>query len=206
MEDRFSDQPESSDEALMRHVVQRDVEAFGLLYDRYARPVYTMAAHMLGHVEAEEIVQDVFLRVWNRADQFDASRGAFNSWLMAIARNRVLDELRHRSRRHRLIAAEKVDQTLANAVDPEVDVEHEAWLRASGDSVLQALKRLPAEQRRALVLAYFGGLSHSAMAEHLGWPLGTVKKRIRLGLQKLRAFLGSEGLVIETTDPVDPRK
>lgn len=181
----------------MTRVVQRDVDAFELLYDRYAQPVYGMAAHMIGHVEAEEIVQDVFLRLWNRADQFDVDRGSVNAWLMAIARNRVLDELQHRSRRQRLIAAEKVDQLLANAADPEVDVEQEAWLRTGGDAALQALRRLPAEQRRVLVLAYFGGLSHSAMAEHLGWPLGTVKKRIRLGLQKLKAFLESEGYMVE---------
>jgi RNA polymerase sigma-70 factor (ECF subfamily) len=83
---------------------------------------------------------------------------------------------------------------LAQAVDGQADVEEEVWLRERGASIVRALRALPAEQRRVLVLAYFGGLSQSTLAGHLGWPLGTVKKRIRLGLQKLRVFLDDEDL------------
>jgi RNA polymerase sigma-70 factor (ECF subfamily) len=188
--------PNPSDELLAARVVLRDVEAFTELYDRYARPVYAMTAHMLGSTDAEEIVQDVFLRLWNNVDQFDARRGSFKSWFMTIARHRVLDELRSRSQQQRFIAAEATDQVLANAEDPMMDVEREVSSRERGRVVLRALKTLPAEQRQVLVLAYFGGLSQSAIAQRLGWPLGTVKKRVRLGLQKLRNTIGPQEVVV----------
>jgi len=199
--DQHVSQPEPSDKTLVSRVVQRDVTAFALLYDRYGQPVYSMAAHILGRADAEEIVQEVFLRLWNRADQFDASRGSFKAWFMTIARYRIIDELRTRHQRDgRLVAAEDINQLLANTPDPTVDVEKEVWLNQDSQSVRQALQLLPNEQRRALVLAYFGGFSQSTIARHLGWPLGTVKKRIRLGMQKLRAALIKEPLAIELQD------
>ena len=181
--------PEPSDEALAARVAQRDVAAFGLLFDRYAQLIYVFAGHMLGTADADEIVQEVFLRFWKSASQFDRTRGSFRGWFMAIARHQILNELRRRSQEQRWLAADQIDSLLAEAADPSVDVEEAAWLRERQDVVLRALEELPDEQRRALVLAYFGGLSHSAIAQQLGWPLGTVKKRIQLGLQKLRAAL-----------------
>lgn len=151
---------------------------------------------------AEEIVQEVFLRLWDNAEQFDPDRGTFKAWFMAIARYRVLDELRTRSRRDRVLIAEEIDHLLAITGDPSVDVEEEVWLRECGDALLEALRDLPPEQRRAIVLAYFGGLSHSSIAEHLDKPLGTIKKRIRLGLQKLRRALAREGLAVELQEPM----
>ena len=188
---------EAADEALAVRVCRRDPAALAHLYDRYARAVYALAAHTLGPGDAEEVVQDVFLTLWSKAEQFDPARSAFGAWFMAIARHRVLDELRRRGYQRRLRAAEAVDRALAQAVDPALSVEDEVWQRESGAAVLRALQRLPEEQRRVLVLGYFGGLSHAAMASHLGWPLGTVKKRIRLGLQKLRAALGGLAPVAE---------
>ncbi len=161
-----------------------DVEALSLLYDRHARAVYAFAAHAIGRSEAEEVVQDCFVRLWRRAGQFDARRGSFTAWFMAIAQNRVVDELRRRGKGR--IAAEQIESVLMEAVDPAADPEEEAWQRTQSDRLVQALRELPAEQRRVLVLAYFGGLSQSEIAVGLGLPLGTVKKRIRLGLQKLR--------------------
>lgn len=186
-----------SDEALAARVAQKDVAAFTELYDRHARAVYAMAAHMLGQSDAEEIVQDVFLRLWNKAEQFDSVRGAFGGWFMTVARNRVFDELERRGKEHRWSRAEEIDKLLAAVQDPKVDVEEEVWLRERGSALRRALSKLPDEQRRVLVLAYFGGLSQTAMAEYLGWPLGTVKKRTRLGLQKLRTALAEEGLQAE---------
>ncbi len=180
---------EPSDETLAARVAQRDVAAFSLLFDRYAQIIYVFAGHTLGTADAEEIVQEVFLRLWKHAAQFDPARGAFRSWFMAIARHQILDELRRRTQEQRLQVASEIDRLLAEATDPAVDVEEAAWLHERQDLLLHALGDLPAEQRRALVLAYFGGLSHAVIAAQLGWPLGTVKKRIQLGLHKLRAAL-----------------
>ncbi len=181
---------EPADEALVARVCQRDAAALAQLYDRYATPVYALASHLLGAADAEEVVQDAFLSLWHKAAQYDPARSPFGAWFMAIARHRTLDELRRRNHQQRLRAAEGVDRVLAEAPDPATGVEEAVWQRESGDAVLRALQRLPEEQRRVLVLGYFGGLSHAAMAQRLGWPLGTVKKRVRLGLQKLRAALG----------------
>jgi len=186
--------PEPSDELLAERVVQRDMEAFSIIYDRYAQPIYAMAAHMLGASEAEEIVQEVFLRLWNRADQFDPARGHFGPWLMTIARYRILDELRSRSQTERFMAADEIDHLLEETPDTEANVEEEVALRERNEVVFQALKTLPPEQRRVLILAYFGGLSQSFIAEHLNWPLGTVKKRIQLGLRKLRGLLNGPAI------------
>ncbi len=169
---------------LVERVSRGDVEALSLLYDRHARAVYAFAAHAIGRSDAEEVVQDCFVRLWRRAGQFDARRGSFTAWFMAIAQNRVVDELRRRGKGR--IAAEQIESVLMEAVDPAADPEEEAWQRTQSDRLVQALRELPAEQRRVLVLAYFGGLSQSEIAVGLGLPLGTVKKRIRLGLQKLR--------------------
>jgi RNA polymerase sigma-70 factor (ECF subfamily) len=178
-----------ADNLLIQQVVQRDVTAFTELYDRYAQPVYVMAIYMVGHPEAEEVVQEVFLRLWHKADQFDATRGSFKSWLMSVGRNYMLDQLKRRSHEWRLRQVEQVDRLLSEAKDMNADVVAEVWARERRSIILRALQALPAEQRQAIVLAYFGGLSQSAIARQLDWPLGTVKKRIRLGLQKLRTVL-----------------
>ena len=194
MKDGSRPEAEPNDEALAARVARRDADALALLYDRYAKPVYALAAHTLGSADAEEVVQEVFLRLWNKADQYDAGRGRFSTWFLAVARHRVLDEARRRGDRQRFARAEEVDQLLAAAVDPAVDVEEAAWRRERSATVLRALQSLPKEQRRVLVLAYFGGFSQATLAERLGWPLGTVKKRLRLGLQKLRIALAQEEL------------
>lgn len=175
------------DATLVERVSRGDVVAFGALYDRYARQVFVVAAHSLGHDDAEEVVQDAFLRLWRKAGQFNPSRGSFAAWFMTIARHCVFDELKRR--RSAVAAAEQVDEVLASAPDPAPGPDEEALLTDQRIDVLAAVRRLPDEQRRALVLAYFGGLSQSAIAELLGVPLGTVKKRLRLGLEKLRASL-----------------
>ncbi len=190
-------QPEPSDEALVAQIAQRDVAAFSLIYDRYVRAVFVLAAYMLGRAEAEDVVQEVFLRLWNKAKQFDVQQGSFSPWFMSVARHHILDELRRRSQQQRVVAAESINTLLAQAVDPEVDVEDQVWMNHRAASVLDALKSLPDEQRRVIVLAYFGGLTQSAIAQQLGWPLGTVKKRVRLGLQKLKAVLAQEGMTVK---------
>lgn len=204
METRVQDpyqQLDPSDEALVERVRRQDVTAFSQLYDRYARSVYVLAVTALDRAEAEEIVQEVFLRLWHKADQFRPERGPFGAWFMTIARHHVWDVLR-RLRREPSLAAEVIDQLLMESAISVGNVEEEAWSQEVGKAVLHALQELPNEQRRALVLAYFGGLSQSSIAQHLRWPLGTVKKRIRLGLQKLRAALAARyGFILIPGEP-----
>ncbi|MBI4673252.1 MAG: sigma-70 family RNA polymerase sigma factor [Chloroflexi bacterium] len=186
---------EASDEYLARCVAARDRNAFAMVYDRFSRPVFAMAGHMLGVNEAEEATQEIFMRLWHKASQYDPARGAFSHWFMSIARNHILDKLRARTERQRVVAAEALDLLLAEAPDPKVDVLEQVWQNQRGDVLAQALQGIPAEQRRVIVLAYFGGMSQSEIAMHLNVPLGTVKKRIRLGLQKLRASLSPQVLL-----------
>lgn len=184
-----------SDEMLASRIAARDMQAFGHIYDRYAQPVFSMAGHMLGVNEAEEAAQEIFMRLWNKASQYDPARGPFSHWFMSIARNHILDKLRARSERLRVVAAEEIDLLLAEAPDPKVDVLDQVWQKQRGDALSQALQRIPPEQRRVIVLAYFGGMSQSEISMHLNVPLGTVKKRIRLGLQKMRAALSPHALL-----------
>jgi RNA polymerase sigma-70 factor (ECF subfamily) len=189
-----------TDEALAVQVARRDSASFALLYDRYARRVYVLAAHLLGVVEAEEIVQDVFLSLWQRADQYDSARGPFAPWFMAVARHRVWAELRRRGRDPTRAVA-NIETELARAIDPSPPVDQSLWEAERGAAIHRALVDLPAEQRRVLLLAYFGGQSQSQIAVTVGCPLGTVKKRTRLGMQKLRGALRGQ---IETAPGDDP--
>jgi RNA polymerase sigma-70 factor (ECF subfamily) len=182
----------ASDEALVARVARGDAPAFEALYRRYGREVYVLAAHLVGAAKAEEVVQEVFTALWRHARRYEPERAPFRAWFMTIARNRVIDELRARRAEQLLVLLDPVDDLLAEAPDVRVDVAEHALQRSQADGVVRALGCLPPEQRRVLVLAYFGGLSHAAIAEALGWPLGTVKKRLRLGLGKLRAALDGE--------------
>lgn len=188
---------QETDEQLVARVCELQVSAFGVLYDRYARPIYSMAAHLLEAAEAEEATQEVFLRLWQKAGQYDAVRGPFSNWFLAVARNHILDRLRARSERERLEVAREIDLLLSEVVDTGIDVLDEVWNNHCSDALVRALAKLPPEQRAVILLAYFGGLSQSAISAHLSLPLGTVKKRIRLGLEKLRASLSPSELDIE---------
>jgi RNA polymerase sigma-70 factor (ECF subfamily) len=186
---------DTTDGALAARVAEGDVEALSCLYDRYAPSVYAFAAHMLGRDHAEDIVQEAFLRLWRSAGRFDPARGAFSAWFYALVRHRIHDQLRRRRRDERLMVAGDADDLLAETPIPGVDVDEAVAQRERGRIVLRALQSLPSDHRRVLVLAYFGGgLSQASIADYLGWPLGTVKKRTRLGLQKLRRMLDEDAL------------
>lgn len=184
---------ERSDEALMVAVSAGDELAFAVLYDRYVDLVYSVALRVLADSQlAEDAAQDVFVRLWRRPETFIAERGRFLSWLMSVARNRAVDELRARGRRRRREATQPgaLEDTLAPAVpDDGIDPLRSAQLREEQQLVRSALCGLPAEQRIALELAYFGGMTQQEIALRLHEPLGTVKTRIRLGMQKLRRAL-----------------
>jgi RNA polymerase sigma-70 factor (ECF subfamily) len=183
---------EPSDEILVARVAKGDVAAFAVLYDRYARRVYAWSAHVVGSAEAEDVVQEVFVRLWDKAAQFDDRRGRFASWFIAIARHHLTSQVRRRSLQQRIVAAEEIERLLADAPDQAAGPDEIASARERGGDLLRALATLPHEQRRVVVLAYFVGLSQSEIARHTGLSLGTVKKRTRLALQKLRERVADE--------------
>ena len=177
------------DETLVRLIVQARAEALSELYDRYGRLVFSLALNSVGNpATAEEITQDVFLRVWQRARQYRADRAKVSTWLTSITRHRAIDQLRRRGSRpeqHSVAWAE-----LVPGAEPSVNGPEQATpLAIEKARIRVAITRLPEEQKQVLALAYFQGLTQSQIAEALVLPLGTVKTRLRLGMQKLREML-----------------
>ncbi|MCK9518125.1 MAG: sigma-70 family RNA polymerase sigma factor [Dehalococcoidia bacterium] len=187
------DRVEWSDEALMVAVVNRDEAAFAVLYDRYVDLVYSASVRVLADSQlAEDATQDIFVRLWRRPEAFVADRGCFVSWLMSVVRNRSVDELRSRGRRQKregTPGSETQEAALLMLPAEGDDPLRAAQVHEDQRLVRRALVDLPADQRTALELAYFGGLTQQEIAIQLGEPLGTVKTRIRLGMQKLRRAL-----------------
>ena len=194
--DRQREDARSDDDQLVGRAIAGDLRAFESLYDRYAATVFGLALRMLGDREAaEDAVQEIFWRVWRRLGSFDRSR-AFAPWLMGIAHNYCIDELRRRRVRPQPVY-EDDDHPILSDIPDDVDVGEAAILAEQRQMVREALNQLPEEQRQALLLAYFGGLTQQEIAGRLGSPLGTIKTRLRLGLQKLRALLQGQTMVGE---------
>lgn len=178
------------DEALMARVARRDSHALDILYGRYAPLALGLAAKILGDRQSgEEVVQEAFWRVWKRAKTYRKTRGHFSPWLLSIVHNLAVDELRKRSVRPALTSADLDDQAVREIPDGRADVAATAFSNIAGEQVRAALALLPASQRNVLELAYFQGLTHQAISEKLGEPLGTVHTRSRLALLKLREEL-----------------
>ena len=177
----------SPDGTLLLRFLQKDVSAFEELYNRHARLVYRLVLRILQQpATSEEVVQDVFLQLWRHAEQYDSSRGPFLPWLLTLARNRALDHLRLRSERQR--RREDAPDELPPAVRaPEFEKDLDDKRR--GERVRSLLAALHPQQKRAIELAYFEGLSHSEIAVTLKEPLGTVKSWIRNGLLRLKEGL-----------------
>ena len=183
------------DQALLAQVVNGDSRALDTLYDRYARVVYGMALRILGESElAEDVVQETFWRVWRRARTFQSNRGKVAAWIFGIAHNLSVDELRRQRSRPRSVYDTDATPVLRDREDSRMDVVADALENERGRLIDAALQHISADQREAIELAYFGGLSQSEIAARLQNPLGTVKTRIRLGLQKLRDILAAQGL------------
>lgn len=180
------------DTALIALIAQAHNEALSLLYDRYGRLVFSVALHVVGDSEtAEEITQDVFVRVWDGARSYRPELAQVRSWMLSITRHRAIDELRRRGVRPEQYQAdwpEADEEDLPSDDRPEDAVDTRLWQRI----VRQAVAALPEDQRRVLGLAFFQGYSHSEIAERLGEPLGTVKSRIRLAMQKLRDVFAAQ--------------
>lgn len=174
----------AEDVALIRRMCDADETALGALYDRWARSLYSLVFHLLKDAdEAEDVVEETFWQAWRKASSYEPSRGAVSTWLLTIGRRRALDRLRARSRRK-----EESTQTgvLADIASPASDPLQMVENSERRSNVLTALRELPDEQREVLELGYFQGLSQSEIAETTGQPLGTVKTRMRLAMQKLR--------------------
>jgi RNA polymerase sigma-70 factor (ECF subfamily) len=196
---RATNEPASpSDERLLVGVATGDSEALEQLYDRYSRVVYGTALRMLGNPEhAEDIVQETFWRVWRRSGSFQQSRGQVASWIFGIAHNLCIDELRRQHARPQTSRSEDDQSAFLAAADERADVADVAFEAERRRLIRAALAQIPGEQRDVIELAYFGGLSQSEIAEHLQSPIGTVKTRIRLGLNKLREILLQRQLRVE---------
>jgi RNA polymerase sigma-70 factor, ECF subfamily len=187
---------ESGDVALVRGMASGDDRALGALYDRWHAVVHGVVARVLRQPDdIEDVVEETFWQAWRQASRFDPARGAVQTWLLTIARSRALDRVRALRRRRETPLegddGEVVAQQAAPS-DPGLDAEASERRRI----VTAALSELPAEQRETLELGYYGGLSQSEIAERTGQPLGTVKTRMRLAMQKLRSqlqILRSEG-------------
>lgn len=182
------------DERLVARLAAGEHWALGPLYSRHADFVFGVAAQMVDRATAEEIVQEVFLAVWRKADSYDPARGAFRAWVHRITQTRVLNELRRRGRRPR--AADDPDGLHLDAIeDPDPDPADVVWLDDRRAAVRAAMADLPPPQREAVRMAFYEELSHQEVASALHLPLGTAKTRIRAGLQKLRQNLVAVAIV-----------
>jgi RNA polymerase sigma-70 factor (ECF subfamily) len=183
------EQVDPSDEALLTRISRGDSDALGVLYDRYARVAIAIAYRVLGeHGAAEDVVQEAFLAVWRRVDSFDPSRGSVRSWLLTIIRNGAID--RRRGRHARALQDTALDDVAFRLTTGDEETFDTVASSVEAERVREALSTLPPEQREAIELAYFGGLTHQEIAQRTGAPLGTIKGRMRLGLHKLRGSLG----------------
>jgi RNA polymerase sigma-70 factor (ECF subfamily) len=187
---RLADDPESKFEAsLISRIADGDESAFATFYQRLSSSLYGMAYRMMNDAkEAEDVLQEGFTYIWRRAGSFDPARSTAFAWAVMIVRNKAIDRLRVRQRGERL--RERAEQSFVLERD-ETSAE-EPTLRERSAIVRSALQQIPQEQREALELAFFGGLTHEEIADRLTTPLGTIKARIRRGLLKLRDHLHEE--------------
>ncbi|MBA3521370.1 MAG: sigma-70 family RNA polymerase sigma factor [Gemmatimonadales bacterium] len=192
MPDPASSEPRAADRDLIANAAGGDERAIAALYDRYGEVVYAIAYRIVGQrADAEEVVIEAFAQAWRDAPRFEVARASVAGWLTMIARSRALDLVRSRSRRERITASAAADRSEGSPAmggwrsDPALSLDHSERRQ----QVELALQKLSPPQRQAIELAYFEGLSQSEIAERLKEPLGTVKTRVRLGMQKLRECL-----------------
>lgn len=180
------------DETLINLIAQSQEQALAQLYDRYNRLIFSLALAIVNDREtAEEITLDVFIRVWQKAATYRAEQAKVSTWLTHIARHHAIDILRRRAARLDQSALHWED-AIRNVESSQPDPQESAELSLRRMRIHAALARLPDEQRQALLLAYFGGYTQNQIAEMLTQPLGTIKTRLRLAMQKLREFLKEE--------------
>jgi RNA polymerase sigma-70 factor (ECF subfamily) len=185
-----------ADEELMAVVDRKDPAAFEVLYDRHGGAAFSLAYRIVGdRTAAEDVAQEAFLSIWRSNARFDRARGSVRSWVLGVVRNRAIDALRRGGAQAPRLDAD--DDGVLEARPAEERTEGEALRRETAGEIKAALGELPEDQSQVIQLAYFGGFSHSEIAEMLGMPLGTVKGRMRLGLEKIRVQL-AEALTPDT--------
>lgn len=193
MLERGAEHAQDSDEQLVRTLAGGDPDVLGRLWDRHARPLYSLALRMLRDPGwAEEVVQDVFLRLWRNPGVYDPSRGDLRRWLLTVTHNAAVDGLRGKrgSARIRDAGSEPLEGMVHHG---DVDPADTAWRNMQAERVREALSELPPVQREVMELIYFQGMTQVETAEHTGQPLGTVKSRLRLGMRKMRTSLSETG-------------
>src|SRR5918998_3749746 len=175
-----------ADEDLISLVQTSDAEAFATLYDRHSQAAYCLAYRMTGEKQAaEDLAHEAFIKAWRGAGSYRAERARVRTWILSIVHNRGIDQLRSQASRRR--TQEKIEASAASS-QPSEEAFAETWRNTQAEQVREALSTLPKEQLKILELAYFSGYTHVQIAELLNVPLGTVKGRMRLGLQKMRGL------------------
>jgi RNA polymerase sigma-70 factor, ECF subfamily len=178
---------------IIQEVARAETTALEALYDRYGKLVFSLAVHILGdNALAEEVTQDVFIQVWNKAETFDVSQGKVSTWISSVARHRAIDVLRHREHRPEGHSVDWEDP-LVEQSSSELRVEVQVDLLQQRAVILKILSGLPIEQRKVLGMAYFRGMTQQEIATFLNEPLGTIKTRLRLGMQKVKNLLDESG-------------
>jgi RNA polymerase sigma-70 factor (ECF subfamily) len=181
-----------ADEELMPLIGEKNPDAFEVFYDRHGGVAYSLAYRIVGERgAAEDVTQEAFISIWRSGARYDAARGSVRTWMLGIVRNRAIDFLRSKAGRAPKLDFD--DDSILEHRPAAEQTESEALQRETAQEVRGALDELPGEQAKVIQLAYFGGFSHSEIAGMLGVPLGTVKGRMRLGLEKIRGEL-AEGL------------
>lgn len=184
------------DAQVLAAVARGEHLALRVLYDRFAGAVFALALRMVADREiAEEVTQEVFLRIWRHAGTYDPARGRVPTWILGLTHHLSIDQIRRRKVQAQPMPVTEDGEPLAVQVaDPAVDVEREVWGAERREVLTAALGSLPAPQREVIEQAYYRGLTQVEIAQRIGIPLGTVKTRLRLGLRKLRDILQSQGL------------
>jgi RNA polymerase sigma-70 factor, ECF subfamily len=183
------------DEDLMVMVRDGDARAFEVIYDRHSGPAFSLAYRMCGRrALAEDVVQEAFLSLWRTGARYDAARGSVRTWVLTAIHNRAIDAFRRDMTRD---ARNVVDDGITERIEAAERTDEEVERRDQAREVRVALDTLPEDQRKVIELAYFGGFSHTEIAEMLALPAGTVKGRMRLGMSKLRGVM-SDGAALLT--------
>src|SRR5579884_3777099 len=190
------DAVEQDDITLLARLAGGDEAPIGVLYDRYGGAIYGLALRIVrDSPTAEEVTQEVFVRLWRAAESFDPAKGKVSTWLLRIAHNLALNEIRRRKSRpvSAVVDVEAGAGQIADE-DPATDPATAVWIRERSRLVRDALAHLPPAQQQAIELAFFGGLTQAEVAAALGEPVGTVKSRIRTGMQRLAEVLREQGV------------